>query len=109
DMMSPSQQESIKAEVDAAMNLWDTHGDGKWKKKLLIKDSIADVTLQFVLIRPRDYDVIATLNLNGDYISDALATQVGGIGIAHGANINYETRHTMFQAVRSYVSKRSAV
>jgi len=56
--------------------------------KRVIKDSIADVTLQFVLIRPKDYDVIATMNLNGDYISDALAAQVGEIGIAPGANIN---------------------
>ena len=65
---------------------------------LLIKDSIADVSLQFTLIRPRDYDVIATLNLNGDYISDALAAQVGGIGIAPGANINYVTGHAIFEA-----------
>jgi isocitrate dehydrogenase len=81
-MMSPAQQAEIKKEVEEAVALWPTHGEGKWKSKLLIKDSIADVTLQFVLIRPRDYDVIATLNLNGDYLSDALAAQVGGIGIA---------------------------
>lgn len=105
DMMSAAQQESIKAEVEAALKLWDTHGDGKWKKKLLIKDSIADVTLQFVLIRPRDYDVIATLNLNGDYISDALAAQVGGIGIAPGANINYETGHAIFEATHGTAPK----
>src|SRR6185503_12129138 len=65
EMMSPVQQGEIKAEVEEALKLSDTHGDGKWKSKLLIKDSIADVTLQFVLIRPRDYDVIATMNLNG--------------------------------------------
>src|SRR5258707_1296051 len=91
DMMSPAQQGEIKVEIEDALKLWDTHGDGKWKSKLLLKDSIADVTLQFVLIRPRDYDVIATMNLNGDYLSDALAAQVGGIGIAPGANINYVT------------------
>jgi isocitrate dehydrogenase len=104
-MMSPDQQAEIKAEVEEALKLWDTHGDGKWKSKLLIKDSIADVTLQFVLIRPRDYDVIATLNLNGDYLSDALAAQVGGIGIAPGANINYETGHAIFEATHGTAPK----
>jgi isocitrate dehydrogenase len=105
DMMSPDQQNDIKREVEEALKLWPTHGDGKWKSKLLIKDSIADVTLQFVLIRPRDYDVIATLNLNGDYLSDALAAQVGGIGIAPGANINYETGHAIFEATHGTAPK----
>jgi isocitrate dehydrogenase len=72
---------------------------------LLIKDSIADVSLQFTLIRPRDYDVIATLNLNGDYLSDALAAQVGGIGIAPGANINYVTGHAIFEATHGTAPK----
>jgi isocitrate dehydrogenase len=66
--------------------------------KILIKDSIADIALQQVLTRPRDIDVIATLNLNGDYLSDALAAQVGGIGIAPGGNINYITGHAIFEA-----------
>jgi isocitrate dehydrogenase len=105
DMMSPDQQNDIKREVETALKLWPTHGDGKWKSKLLIKDSIADVTLQFVLIRPRDYDVIATLNLNGDYLSDALAAQVGGIGIAPGANINYDTGHAIFEATHGTAPK----
>ena len=105
EMMSPAQQADITQEVEAALKLWDTHGNGQWKKKLLIKDSIADVSLQFVLIRPRDYDVIATLNLNGDYISDALAAQVGGIGIAPGANINYETGHAIFEATHGTAPK----
>jgi isocitrate dehydrogenase len=105
EMMSPAQQGDIKAEVEAALQVWDTHGDGKWKSKLLIKDSIADVTLQFVLIRPRDYDVIATMNLNGDYLSDALAAQVGGIGIAPGANINYVTGHAIFEATHGTAPK----
>jgi len=104
-MMSPAQQDEIKAEVEEALKLWPTHGDGKWKSKLLIKDSIADVTLQFVLIRPKDYDVIATMNLNGDYISDALAAQVGGIGIAPGANINFETGHAIFEATHGTAPK----
>ena len=105
EMMSPAQQSKIKDEVEEALRLWDTHGDGKWKSKLLLKDSIADVTLQFVLIRPRDYDVIATMNLNGDYLSDALAAQVGGIGIAPGANINYVTGHAIFEATHGTAPK----
>ena len=105
DMMSPAQQNEIKSEVETALRLKPTHGDGKWKSKLLIKDSIADVTLQFVLIRPKDYDVIATMNLNGDYLSDALAAQVGGIGIAPGANINYQTGHAIFEATHGTAPK----
>ncbi len=105
DMMSPAQQNDIKGEVEEALKLWDTHGGGKWKSMLLIKDSIADVSLQFTLIRPRDYDVIATLNLNGDYLSDALAAQVGGIGIAPGANINYVTGHAIFEATHGTAPK----
>jgi len=105
DMMSPDQQNEIKQEVEAGLALWPTHGDGRWKSKLLIKDSIADVTLQFVLIRPQDYDVIATMNLNGDYLSDALAAQIGGIGIAPGANINYTTGHAIFEATHGTAPK----
>jgi isocitrate dehydrogenase len=105
DMMSPSQQGDIKKEVEEALKLWPTHGDGKWKSKLMLKDSIADVTLQFVLIRPKDYDVIATMNLNGDYLSDALAAQVGGIGIAPGANINYDSGHAVFEATHGTAPK----
>jgi len=73
--------------------------------KLLIKDAIADITLQQVLTRPDDFDVIATLNLNGDYLSDALAAQVGGIGIAPGANINYLTGHAIFEATHGTAPK----
>ena len=105
DMMSPEQQKVIEAEVTEALKLQPTHGNGKWKSKLLIKDSIADVTLQFLLIRPKDYDIIATMNLNGDYLSDALAAQVGGIGIAPGANINYETGHAIFEATHGTAPK----
>ena len=72
---------------------------------MVIKDSIADITLQQVLTRPSDFDVIATTNLNGDYISDALAAQVGGIGIAPGANINYMTGHGIFEATHGTAPK----
>lgn len=105
EMMSPAQKELVKKEVEEAMALWETHGNGQWKKKLMIKDSIADVTLQYVLLRPQDYDVIATMNLNGDYLSDALAAQVGGIGIAPGANINYVTGHAIFEATHGTAPK----
>jgi len=73
--------------------------------KLLVKDSIADITLQQVLTRPEEFDVIATLNLNGDYLSDALAAQVGGIGIAPGGNINYLTGHAIFEATHGTAPK----
>ena len=73
--------------------------------KLLVKDAIADITLQQVLTRPDEFDVIATLNLNGDYLSDALAAQVGGIGIAPGGNINYLTGHAVFEATHGTAPK----
>jgi isocitrate dehydrogenase len=73
--------------------------------RIIIKDSIADAFLQQILTRPADYDVIATMNLNGDYISDALAAQVGGIGIAPGANINYVTGHAIFEATHGTAPK----
>ena len=75
------------------------------KGKVLVKDAIADITLQQVLTRPNEFDVIATLNLNGDYLSDALAAQVGGIGIAPGGNINYETGHAIFEATHGTAPK----
>jgi isocitrate dehydrogenase len=73
--------------------------------RVLVKDAIADITLQQVLTRPDDFDVIATLNLNGDYLSDALAAQVGGIGIAPGGNINYVTGHAVFEATHGTAPK----
>ena len=105
DMMAPQQQAEIRAEVEQTLKLMPTHGKGQWKKKLLIKDSIADITLQQVLTRPDEFDVIATLNLNGDYISDALAAQIGGIGIAPGGNINYVSGHAIFEATHGTAPK----
>jgi isocitrate dehydrogenase len=78
---------------------------GKPGAGIIIKDAIADITLQQVLTRPEDFDVIATLNLNGDYLSDALAAQVGGIGIAPGGNINYITGHAVFEATHGTAPK----
>lgn len=79
--------------------------DAEAAGKIIVKDSIADAFLQQILTRPAEYDVIATLNLNGDYISDALAAQVGGIGIAPGANINYVTGHAIFEATHGTAPK----
>ncbi|MEJ2602050.1 MAG: NADP-dependent isocitrate dehydrogenase [Gammaproteobacteria bacterium] len=87
--------DAANAEQDAAL------GEGR----ILIKDAIADITLQQVLTRPKEFDVIATMNLNGDYLSDALAAQVGGIGIAPGGNINYETGHAVFEATHGTAPK----
>jgi isocitrate dehydrogenase len=84
---------------------WRRIPEGKPGAGLVIKDSIADITLQQVLTRPTDFDVIATLNLNGDYLSDALAAQVGGIGIAPGGNINYITGHAIFEATHGTAPK----
>ena len=105
DMMTPDQQKKLVAEVQTALQLWPTHGDGKWKQKLLVRDAIADISLQQILTRPKEFDVVATLNLNGDYLSDALAAQVGGIGIAPGGNINYTSGHAIFEATHGTAPK----
>jgi isocitrate dehydrogenase len=84
---------------------WDDCGGKPPAGQVLVKDSIADITLQQVLTRPDEFDVIATLNLNGDYLSDALAAQVGGIGIAPGGNINYATGHAVFEATHGTAPK----
>ncbi|MFO8129434.1 MAG: NADP-dependent isocitrate dehydrogenase [Bacteroidales bacterium] len=105
ERMTPDQQKEIRAEVEQALTLLPTHGNGKWKEKLLIRDAIADIALQQVLTRADDFDVVATMNLNGDYLSDALAAQVGGIGIAPGANINYDTGHAIFEATHGTAPK----
>src|ERR1700689_2096531 len=88
-------EKEANAQMDAA----------KKSGKVIIKDAIADITLQQVLTRPDEFDVVATLNLNGDYISDALAAQVGGIGIAPGGNINYLTGHAIFEATHGTAPK----
>jgi isocitrate dehydrogenase len=86
-------------EANAAMDA------AKQAGKIIIKDAIADITLQQVLTRPDEFDVIATMNLNGDYLSDALAAQVGGIGIAPGGNLNYLTGHAVFEATHGTAPK----
>lgn len=91
-----------KEGVDAANK---AQADAEAAGKMIVKDSIADIFLQQILTRPREFDVVATMNLNGDYISDALAAQVGGIGIAPGANINYVTGHAIFEATHGTAPK----
>jgi isocitrate dehydrogenase len=96
--------ELVREEFSDVAVGWDDC-DGKPGDKILVKDTIADITLQQVLTRPDEFDVIATTNLNGDYLSDALAAQVGGIGIAPGANINYVTGHGIFEATHGTAPK----
>jgi len=88
-------EEAANAEQEAALK----------EGKLLIKDVIADIVFQQTITRARDFDVLATMNLNGDYLSDALAAQVGGIGIAPGGNINYDTGHAVFEATHGTAPK----
>jgi isocitrate dehydrogenase len=104
DVFTWEQWERIKAakgekEANAQMDA------AKKAGKIIIKDAIADITLQQVLTRPDEFDVVATMNLNGDYLSDALAAQVGGIGIAPGGNINYLTGHAVFEATHGTAPK----
>jgi isocitrate dehydrogenase len=99
-----AQYDKIKAaEGEEAANK--AQAEAEAAGKIIVKDAIADIALQQVLTRPKDFDVIATLNLNGDYLSDALAAQVGGIGIAPGANINYVTGHAIFEATHGTAPK----
>jgi isocitrate dehydrogenase len=106
DLMTPMQQKDIVDEVNSVISsIGKSHGNGKYKDLLMIKDTIADITLQQVLTRASEFDVIATMNLNGDYLSDALAAQVGGIGIAPGGNINYVTGHAIFEATHGTAPK----
>jgi isocitrate dehydrogenase len=95
----------VKKEYKGRAIGWDDCDGKPPSGQLLVKDSIADITLQQVLTRPDEFDVIATLNLNGDYLSDALAAQVGGIGIAPGANINYVSGHAIFEATHGTAPK----
>ncbi len=98
--------ELAKREFPDVAVTWDEVKDGVVPEgKVLVKDVIADAFLQQILTRPAEYDVIATMNLNGDYVSDALAAQVGGIGIAPGANINYVTGHAIFEATHGTAPK----
>ncbi|PZQ15498.1 MAG: NADP-dependent isocitrate dehydrogenase [Rhodanobacter denitrificans] len=98
-----AQREFGAVELDGGP--WCTLKNPKTGKEIVIKDAIADAFLQQILLRPAEYDVVATLNLNGDYLSDALAAQVGGIGIAPGGNVNYVTGHAVFEATHGTAPK----
>jgi isocitrate dehydrogenase len=101
---SPVFRDSVYEEVKAILDsIGQTHGNGAWKSKLLINDRIADSIFQQIIIRPEDYSVLATTNLNGDYISDAAAAQVGGLGIAPGANIG--DGYAVFEATHGTAPK----
>jgi len=97
--------ELARREFGAQTCTWDQAAEEASADKLLVKDTIADIFFQQILTRPTEFDVVATMNLNGDYISDALAAQVGGIGIAPGANINYTTGHALFEATHGTAPK----
>lgn len=99
-----AQYDKIK-EADGEEAANKAQADAEAAGKIIVKDSIADIFLQQILTRPKEFDVVATMNLNGDYISDALAAQVGGIGIAPGANINYVTGHAIFEATHGTAPK----
>jgi isocitrate dehydrogenase len=96
--------EVVRDEFSDVAVSWEDSG-GEPGDKILVKDVIADAFLQQIITRPNEYDVVATMNLNGDYVSDALAAQVGGIGIAPGGNINYDTGHAIFEATHGTAPK----
>lgn len=104
EQMSESQRAAAVSEVHQTLDsIWSSHGNGEWQKKLLIKDRIADSMFQQLLTRPNEYSVVATPNLNGDYLSDAAAAQVGGLGMAPGANIG--DRAAIFEATHGTAPK----
>ena len=104
EMANQAYQEAVYAEVRQVLaSIGQTHGNGAWKSKILVNDRIADSIFQQIIIRPEDYSVLATTNLNGDYISDAAAAQVGGLGIAPGANIG--DGYAVFEATHGTAPK----
>jgi isocitrate dehydrogenase len=104
EQLSEKQRAALVDEVKSTLaGIWETHGNGEWRKKVLIKDRIADSIFQQILIRPDEYSILATPNLNGDYLSDAAAAQVGGLGMAPGANIG--DRAAVFEATHGTAPK----
>jgi isocitrate dehydrogenase len=101
---SPAFREAVYAEIRGVLDtIGASHGNGAWKSKVLVNDRIADSIFQQIIIRPEDYSILATTNLNGDYISDAAAAQVGGLGIAPGANIG--NGYAVFEATHGTAPK----
>ena len=108
DSVTPERREEIKQEVQAVLDtLWETHGDGKWKDKVMVNDRIADSIFQQIQTRPDEYSILATMNLNGDYLSDAAAALVGGLGMGPGANIG--DRCAIFEATHGTAPKHAGL
>jgi isocitrate dehydrogenase len=104
DFAPESFKQELQAEIKGVLDsIGKSHGNGAWKKKIMVNDRIADSIFQQVIIRPSEYDILATPNLNGDYISDACAAQVGGLGIAPGANVG--DQHAVFEATHGTAPK----
>ena len=108
DSVTPERREEIKQEVQAVLDsLWETHGEGKWKDKVMVNDRIADSIFQQIQTRPNEYSILATMNLNGDYLSDAAAALVGGLGMGPGANIG--DRCAIFEATHGTAPKHAGL
>ena len=108
DALTPEKQAKIRQEVEAVLSeIWDTHGNGKWKTKVMVNDRIADSIFQQIQTRPDEYSILATMNLNGDYLSDAAAAIVGGLGMSPGANIG--DKCAIFEATHGTAPKHAGL
>ncbi|CAD5947453.1 Isocitrate dehydrogenase [NADP] [Planktothrix tepida] len=108
DALTPEKQAEICKEVEGVLNaIWETHGNGKWKEKIMVNDRIADSIFQQIQTRPDEYSILATMNLNGDYLSDAAAAMVGGLGMGPGANIGDEC--AIFEATHGTAPKHAGL
>ncbi len=108
DALTPEKQQQIVKEVEAVLNsIWDSHGNGKWKDKIMVNDRIADSIFQQIQTRPDEYSILATMNLNGDYLSDAAAAIVGGLGMGPGANIGDSA--AIFEATHGTAPKHAGL
>jgi isocitrate dehydrogenase len=108
DSLTPEKKAEISQEVEGVLNtIWETHGNGKWKEKIMVNDRIADSIFQQIQTRPDEYSILATMNLNGDYLSDAAAAMVGGLGMGPGANIGDEC--AIFEATHGTAPKHAGL
>ncbi|MEB3216509.1 MAG: NADP-dependent isocitrate dehydrogenase [Nostocales cyanobacterium 94392] len=108
DSLTPEKKEQIVKEVETVLNsIWETHGNGKWKEKIMVNDRIADSIFQQIQTRPDEYSILATMNLNGDYLSDAAAAIVGGLGMGPGANIGDDA--AIFEATHGTAPKHAGL
>jgi isocitrate dehydrogenase len=108
DSLTPEKKAEISQEVEGVLNtIWETHGNGKWQEKIMVNDRIADSIFQQIQTRPDEYSILATMNLNGDYLSDAAAAMVGGLGMGPGANIGDEC--AIFEATHGTAPKHAGL